>query len=255
MTPEQNIMPRITKFREWLETNKVFFEVFSWIILGIMGIIVSMASLQVSRLQADLQRAQVTPSFNIQFKQAYDTEKQLYTDNVLTIANSGYSLSEFSSKVTSLYEVTRRTRSGVSTAYFPVVYLCCEFATQDSSGTLATYRQPNNNVDEIRIDREVRAMNNTKPDSPTYSVRLVNLLSLFYMDALGEKHTRRFLAWLNQGAQKIDEIEAQKWLTFYSQSNPMILDITKLSGDIFAKKFDEACSLTNTCNEQIEADK
>lgn len=222
-------MTRTERARAWLKTNKVFFEVFSLAILGFMGVVVSIASLQVSRIQTSLQRAQVSPAIVIQDKVAYDDAKRNYADEVVTVENNGYPLSEFSSEIISLYEVTRSASNQTGTAYFPVVYLCCQELTQGPTGRLTMYRQPGNNEDSVRLDKELSSINAHAADS-RFSFRLINLLTVTYKDALGGRHSRRYLVWPIRGGQEIEESEAQTWLKRYKDGPAQLKDISKLTG-------------------------
>jgi hypothetical protein len=222
-------MTRIERTRAWLKRNKIFFEVFSLAILGFMGVVVSIASLQVSRIQTSLQRAQVSPAIVIQDKMAYNEAKGNYADEVVTVENNGYPLSEFSSEIISIFEVTRGASNHPGTAYFPIVYLCCQELTQGPTGRLTMYRQPGNNEDSARLDKELSSINAHSAEGQ-FSFRLINLLTVTYKDALGGRHSRRYLVWPIRGGQEIDESEAQTWLKRYKDGAAQLRDIAKLKG-------------------------
>jgi len=59
-------MKKIKTLRKWLIKNKVFFEVFSFILLGTASVLVSVLSYKTSKSQLELQRIEFRPIINIQ---------------------------------------------------------------------------------------------------------------------------------------------------------------------------------------------
>lgn len=93
--------------KKWLESNKVFFEVFSFIFLGTASIIVAWFSYQTSSKQLELSSLEHEPIINIKrdFNEKYE---------FLIVNNVGYHLFDFQANYDSYMEIGNYSDSIVS---------------------------------------------------------------------------------------------------------------------------------------------
>lgn len=221
-------MLRAESIRRWLERNKIFFEVFASVVLGAMAVIVSVASLRISSIQATLQRVQMSPAVTAEMQVVYDEERNSYTGEVLTVTNNGSPLSEFRATLSSMYEVSRDSADGKSSVIVPVGYLCCSFGTGAVTGLLMTYRQSNNNGQAARIEGELREAT-TSLRSVYYGLRLLHVLDVSYKDLLGESHRRLLIVHPVFGSVEPAPGEVQRLMTAYSDNLSLAEDISKVT--------------------------
>lgn len=231
--------------REFLERNKIFVEIFSGLLLGAMALIVSFASLQVSRNQTRLQEVQVSPSFSIQIHQKFNEASQKFSDGVLTIDNNGYSISEFSAKLMSFFQVTRTNRHlKEATEYIPIVYLCCQFSTQDGTGRLTTFKQRFNESHASRLERELRKIK--VPGDIEYSGGVINILTVSYKDSLGKYHTKTYDVRYFNGGIELDISKEEFWKNHYRANGALQSEISSLTAEILIEKFKSSRSLSSS---------
>ena len=237
----------LTRARGWLERNKVFFEVFSWIGLGVMAILVSYASLQVSQLQARIRAAQVSPQIRVSTALSYDTQRARNTDLIVNIFNDGFPLSDYESTVRSLYELTRIEGNRKSVAYHPIGYLCCHFLQGTSQGLLAEYRQPDNNEHAFRIEREVRRLNEGQ-SRVRFDLQLVTIVVISFRDSLGIQRREGFHIRPVFGGRRIGQPEVDEWFRRYQESEMLLKEIDSFNGELLVRAFNDACRLSTGCS-------
>lgn len=99
---------RLYVIKEWLEKNKIFFEIFSLFFLGVMGIIISGVGLQINKRTAEIYKSQLEisendrePYFEVEFIDN-STEKGDFT---LEIKNKGGLLKFGSADIIDMYVI------------------------------------------------------------------------------------------------------------------------------------------------------
>lgn len=229
-----------------LKRNHVLIEVGASCILSVVAIVISCSSLEVAKRQADIQRVQISPTLTVTAEQEFDAARGQYANLVVRVVNSGYPLSEFQSDMFALYEVTRQMGVRKSVAYVPVGFLCCEFRSQDTKGILTTYRQPDNNTQSMRIDREWH-QGMAKRDTVSFALRLVLLSTLSYKDAEGNRREQNFLVRPVTGGWAIAQSEAATWRGRHHAALRLGVDINQQSFAGIVASFDEACDLAEEC--------
>ena len=50
---------RIRKVKYWLENNKIFFEIFSFVFIGVMGIVISVFGVKLNKIIVDINQRQI----------------------------------------------------------------------------------------------------------------------------------------------------------------------------------------------------
>lgn len=94
----ENIKKKSTKVKLWLESNKICFEIFSYVFVGIMGIIISFAGWKTNERSANIYKRQLEilendrePHFTISNKIIFKKQKDegYYKQICYTIKNDG----------------------------------------------------------------------------------------------------------------------------------------------------------------------
>jgi len=174
------------RLREWLLENKVFFETLVALLLGAMAIILSLGSLENSRLQTRIQQAQAQPIFVIQAEYVLNPDSQKYEDIVFRIRNTGQPLKSFSNTVHS-FLIVNRTLEPKSGATIPIVgYLPTNFPTGDATGLLWTLKGGHNNAAVFDLARQIALLTQNQADY--FGLQTLNIFEMQYLDLLGEKH-------------------------------------------------------------------
>lgn len=95
---------RYPKFKQWLENNKIFFEVIAFGFLTAMAVIVSLEANRISSYQILLTKRQNQPIFKIDLK--LDAGKE-----TLSISNNGGPIHEFTCDSIVFYEIEKKPES------------------------------------------------------------------------------------------------------------------------------------------------
>lgn len=125
---------KIKKFRNWLTKNKVFFEVFSFIFLGIASLIVGWFSYKTSEGQLELQKLEQSPIIHIK-------KEHNQTYEFLNIYNLGYHM--FESEIDySTYFIIRDFNDSISRIktdiYFKIGdYFNLNYQTNNTTGNIS----------------------------------------------------------------------------------------------------------------------
>jgi hypothetical protein len=231
-------MGRIARVRGWLEANKVFFDVFASVFLGTMAVLVSVAALRVSGLQTALTSAQVAPHIRVASEYVYNSQAEKFTDEVFRIYNDGFALRDFQSDVSSLIQVLETSDSKKRSVFVPTVYLVLSHNTDNSTGLLKTYLQKDNNSQMVRLLDEVHSANDIKR-GVFYDLRLINLLSVSYVDALGGAKQKYLLMGAAPGGLEISPEEALPLKSAFEQKGRAYQSIEKLTGNDLLKRLNE----------------
>ena len=144
------------KSRKWLTKNKIFFEVFSFIFLGIASLLVAYFSFRSSKNQLELLRLEHSPIINIQreFKNDYE---------FLKINNVGYHLFEPNTDYSSYLIIKNYSDSIIKSEtsfYFKTIdYFGLNYETDNTTGNIASIiTSPYTTQDKKRIIGECRSL-------------------------------------------------------------------------------------------------
>lgn len=149
-------MKKITvkKSRKWLDNNKVFFEIFSFVFLGLASLFVAYFSYKSSDSQLEILRLEHSPIINIQreFNGNYE---------FLKINNVGYHLFEPNTNYSSYFIIKNYNDSIIKSEtdfYFKTIdYFGLNYETGNTTGNIATIStSPYTYQDSKRIVGECR---------------------------------------------------------------------------------------------------
>ncbi|MEQ8905709.1 hypothetical protein [Ekhidna sp.] len=93
-------MKKIKSVRKWLNKNKVFFEVFSFLFLGLAAIFISYQQWKIASMELQLNELNYLPKINIELEKNGNTES-------IIISNKGFHLKDYSSDLFSFYSLPK----------------------------------------------------------------------------------------------------------------------------------------------------
>lgn len=201
--------------RNWLNHNKVFFEVLASTLLGVAGIIVSYASLRTAQTQAALQRAQLLPRFRITTGPVFDPASGRFLDEELTLHNDGYPVQGVKTRVRTAYEIRPSVSPGRTSHMLPIYYYSGEYPEFRAQGHLLTYRQPFNNDHALRLLDELGAFNRKRGPTERYDVEMVTIVSISYIDDMEQECIEYYRLDALRGGVRISEASARAWIERY----------------------------------------
>nr|WP_319997592.1 hypothetical protein [uncultured Draconibacterium sp.] len=172
--------------KTWLNNNKIYFEIFSFIFLGTASIIVSLLTWKTSDKQLAILELEHRPIINVQreFKSPFE---------LLIVKNVGYHCFETEVNIVSYYEVTNSSSSGKNEESKMIVisdYFDFTYDTENTIGTLATiYNREYSENEAKRINLEFVNHENRF----NYYLRLESVLKVSTKDENKEKIDKYYL--------------------------------------------------------------
>jgi hypothetical protein len=212
------------KFRQFLERNKIFFEIFSLVGLGGMAIILSGAAVYVSSKQATIAEKQTqlthiaqSPFIWVRERLLKNEASGMYEEQTLEVSNEGYRLSGFSSDVSVFFAVsTYDSKQGKIVAYVPVNgYYTAEYSTGRPTGLLATWKGFKNNSSFYRIYSEMLDRSRGAADR-TYLVDKLVVVRVSYHDYAGQALTEYYIP-SSSGGRRLPDEEGDRWFKQYRE--------------------------------------
>lgn len=171
--------------RVWLEKNKIFFEIFSSVLLGLAAIFVAYASYQVSEAQLEVSRVATEPHFYLEETLFLDAETQMYNEEELRLYNAGapaYNIYAF----VRTFIVVDLFKKDVSPVFVPVIgYFSAKFLSQSPEGLIATFKGHLNNHYSARLHFATLNQDVMK-GRPYFEHHFVNVTVVSYRNSLGE---------------------------------------------------------------------
>jgi hypothetical protein len=212
--------------KKFLTKNKIYFEIFSMIFLGVMALIVSFTQLRTSSLEYELHRAEKMPLFKIDYKLAKIDSTEFYDTEFLQVSNEGGIIKKFECKFNVFYEFTIQPWDNMKhsrTIYVPAWdFYGLTLRSGKLTGELMTAYSRGNNY---YISEAERYCNKFLEKTKKFvSVRRTTVLKIDYTNINNEKHT----VYLDTQGNEISENE-------YSQTERHAKDFQ--SGPYYMKEF------------------
>jgi len=221
--------------KEFLECNKIFFEILSYVIIGITGIIISYLQLAEYRKQSKMQKSIRQPLFRIAYKIHKILSEDHYDTESFEIHNDGNPFKWFGSDILTFYKVRRSSYEDNDknkvTLYFPVNgYFFAISQSGSITGKLVEGISRGNNREFGRVYNEFV---NYKKNGEYIFIDRIHLIKMEYIDIDNEKHISYY--------QNRDEINKKDYEDVLQQSKNIfdhkIFDIEKINLDIIKDYF------------------
>lgn len=223
------------KLRLWLEQNKVFFEIFSSVLLGIAGIFVAYASYHVSESQLEVSRVATEPHFYVDKLLFRNPETEKFDEEELYLHNVGAPAHNISAKLRSFITVDLFDAS-----YKPVVvpvlgYFPGQFPTNAPTGLIATFRGHLNNQLAAELHFSILDPEKMK-GRPFFDHTLFSIVEVSYQNALGQDRKVYF-----RNTSQISPEAAQHLLNLHEEKQP--LELSTITVDSLMAAVNEQGSL------------
>jgi hypothetical protein len=175
------------KFRKWLTKNKVFFEVFSFLFLGIASIIVGYFSYRTSQGQLEILRTEQSPIINIKREYVGDYE-------FLNIYNVGHHLLDFEISHKTYFIINKYQDSIITNPtdfYFEINdYYSFIYETGNTIGILAkVHSSEHTNKKSLEVIGECRELFGDDFQFSSYE----HLIKIKYFDINKQPQTKYFI--------------------------------------------------------------
>jgi hypothetical protein len=142
---------KISKIRNWLNKNKVFFEVIVAFSLSFMAIFLSIQANRIAKAQTKIMEEENLPQIEIRSTQEYNEQKKLYDNDIWLFFNRGGKIADFDVTNYSLYRFTYRPN--YDTLIFPI-YSYMNYRgvlTGESEGLIYQIDNDHNGAKEIEL--------------------------------------------------------------------------------------------------------
>jgi len=182
----------IINLRSWLERNKIFFEVFSYSVIGLAGIYFSISQLKVNQRQIEIQKSEMQPVFRITFTLYQDSLSNVYNTEVFGIYNDGKPLKSFKYDVKTYYKIDYISqKEDVNKSFFIPIsgFYWAQFPLDNSTGLLVNGFLKNNNSEFKRIYDECL---HQSTNNEFYFVSKFSLFKIDYTDLSNTNYTLYF---------------------------------------------------------------
>ena len=220
----------VQKARTFLENNKIFFEIFSNVILGIMGIIISISAIRLTKYQNILTERELLPVMEIR-EYLEENEENLYLEENIQISNVGGALYGFQTDmacVLNINYITEGLEKGTIKKELDGYYYYSR-NTQAATGILEIIGGYNNNYNFSNLQLEIMEGKYKEYGISFLEIKIESYLKIEYYDVLDNKHTEYYK--LADSTEKIEEQEGNDIFQEYRNS----LDIFKLGADHLEK--------------------
>lgn len=230
---------KIHRARKWLTKNKVFFEIFTSVGLGITAIWVSYAAYSVSKLQVDLAAAQVAPQFRIGAEVFDDPSANESRGRVVNVYNDGFPITEFRASSRSLLQISTVKGRQIRTIFIPIKDLNVDRYPSPSPAPkepliTVTYAGVNTKLQKFR-ERLIEDL--AKENIIFTSMYLQNVITVMYVDAIGKVNARYYIDEGGITGRRLSDSEAKDLVPRFSTNAYFSLEDTgSLMAHILAKQ-------------------
>ena len=188
----------VSKIRDWLNTNKIFFETITAVLLSLMAITVSYQTNQIASYQTIIMKSEFLPILHLNVDLEWNNTAAKYSDDELTISNIGAPLSELKSTGAIFFNVKWDTQNEEpKEALVPINDYYYMEINDNPQGELRRfyYRDPSghrgNYYKAVNINWEFSDFANEK--NATGHVDLYRYVKLSYKDIFGDNQIEYYL--------------------------------------------------------------
>lgn len=210
--------------RDFFTENKIFFEIFSYIVIGVAGIIFSYFQLKINKQQIEIQKKELQPIFKITYTLYKGERTETYDTEIIEIHNDGKAVKSFDSKIKTFYKIEYSNhKKGLKIEQnIPIAgFYFAQSKAQNSTGLLLQGYYRNNNADYARLYRECIAQT---LDGDYYFINRFSLIKIVYVDISDTKYTVYY-----KNNEMIDEKEYNQILESENFSHEFPLDVEKVT--------------------------
>ncbi len=180
---------RIISIREWLERNKIFFEVFSYLFIGAITVLLTCVSINLTQQQTEIQKQQAIliknerqPIFMVTFPLQKLSNTEKFDTETIEIYNNGNIFKRLDFDIQMFYNLEYKIpKQNINESYYIPIrgYYFAQFRFQSFTGKLVEGFLKNNHLNFIRIYNET--IEKSK-DETYYFIKKITLTKLYYQD-------------------------------------------------------------------------
>ena len=235
-------VPSVSKIRDWLTANKIFFETITAVLLSLMALMVLIQTNQIASYQTTIMKSEHLPILHLNVDLEWNSTAAKYSEDELTISNIGAPLGELKSRVAIFFRVKWETQNNEpKEALVPINDYYYVEITDNPQGELRRYYyldssgHRGNYYKAVNINWEFSDYANEK--NATGYVDLLKYVKLIYKDIYGDNHIEYYLV-SDLNSYRLGEKEGQKIFKHYDYNrvtNSVDFD-SEISPDLLYEK-------------------
>ncbi|NKZ38419.1 hypothetical protein HF690_05535 [Oleiagrimonas citrea] len=213
--------------KSWLKDNKIYFEIFAMVLLGIMALAVSLSQLFVSIKEMKLMSAQlrvaergVDPLIIPTSKYVDKSDLGVYAGDVLNIVDEGAPVFEFHPTCKVMLGVTIKkisTGEVVLNKDFALRLYYDSYVPGDGrKGVVAVYSRSGNNLKIFDLEKSIEGYAKLRGYSANIAVR--RYLRVSYLGSSGSKVTKFFIVGAAGTTELMPQEEGRRKFHAYDQA-------------------------------------
>ncbi|HHX8271082.1 TPA: hypothetical protein ACVOYV_004313 [Vibrio diabolicus] len=223
--------------KNWLSSNKIYFDTIATFLLGVMAVIVSVAQLNVSQVQTELAlsqaelaksqlkvaQVQVSPQIHVEAEYILDEATGRPTEDRIKISNLGFPLVTASSKSIVFLKaiITEKELPFEQKRLFIALnaYYGAQIVTGSAQGVLFSTYSDNNNSNFGSLLREFMSLS----DRNNYNgyIELERYVNVNYSTHMGTTDKLYFKVNMVGGAEKLEAKDGEDIFEFHNSQFPL----------------------------------
>lgn len=171
--------------RNWLEKNKIYFETFAPLLVGVAAIVVALASYNLADRQLQLSAIDTEPNFYLKEVYLYDPIVKRAYETELRIYNSGADISNFKEQINSFVEVEHYNEAGKVIDYISIIgYYRVKHYSSDPVGELSLAKGEKNNDKYYNTYFDFQKLNSNEKNDDVF-LDLKHAIKISYTNRIG----------------------------------------------------------------------
>lgn len=211
----------VTRIRIWLKQNKIFFEIFSSVLISGTALFVSIAAYNVNKQQLLTSELAALPHISVEKRLIRDEMSGKFDHDELVVSNYGSPIYNTNIKVRTFLKV--KTYDLKSKEFFiPIIhYYHAQYTSGEPTGVLSTFKLAGNNATFGRLYDE--ALTEAREKGHFIEVEIARIVTVQFNDRLNRPNTEYFF-----DTSHVSRESVQNLIKSWDQSPPENLDTLNL---------------------------
>lgn len=181
-------LSKIIKLRQYLEANKIFFDITASLLIGSASLVVSYSALNINDKMLAATEVAALPHISIGSRARLDEKTQKYVEEELFLSNNGAPLSNLDWNTKSFIVIESASLQHPYTLLPVNGYYFAQFQTSNATGELSSKVGHNNLLRFSDLYKEVLEYNNLQSDSSNYYfAKIITISKVEYVDRLDQR--------------------------------------------------------------------
>jgi hypothetical protein len=205
--------------KEWLQENKIFFEIIHYIVITLASCLFGYASFIVAQEQLLISKNQIRPHLSIEEVFKKNKETGFYDNTELHLSNDGTPINNVTIISYSILTVEKSD----SLAYIPLDHFYFgTYSVNKSAGKLKILKGYNNNKKLFNLRQDIHDKNINKYDFRI--IELNHIIEVSYIDRLNNKQYQYF-----RNEELVEKEYIENDLNLYENSDKYSISIDDIS--------------------------